>query len=202
MAGADLILENLPRDIEGKKAVFKKCKGASKEAIFATTATSGITELAADSERSPKFIGMHFTLSHTGNWLVQIAKGLETSKETIAACRQLVERVGATAVELEDSPGLILDRVMACLINEATLMYMTGIVASVEEIDEIVRVRRRWPMGPFQIADEMGIDRVVETLEILAEEMGSQYLPCRLLKRMVQAGWLGKKTAKGFYTYT
>jgi 3-hydroxyacyl-CoA dehydrogenase len=174
---------------------------APPKAILATTASSGITEIAAATKRPQKFIGLNFTFNPFGDkCLVQITKGFETSGETVESCRSLVEEVGAMAIELEDSPGLILDRVIAAVINEAATMYMSKI-ASVEDIDKIAKLCLNWPMGPFEFADTLGIDNVVATLEVLSQQSGQQYLPCRVLRHMVAAGQLGKKTEKGFYTY-
>jgi len=198
----DCIIEDLPHDIEGKKIFLKELKSLQPHIIIATTAMWGITELAAVTEKTENFIGLNFKLNEfTGNWLVQISKGLETSQGIVKACRELIERAGATPVELQDSPGLILYRPIVAAINEGALMYMTGI-ASIEDMDEAIRIRRRWPKGLFEIADDLGIDQVVTMLEVMASQMGDQYLPCLLLRKMVAAGRLGKKTGRGFYTYT
>jgi len=124
IARADLLLENVPGEMGQRERIFRMCAGAPPKIVFATTATWGITKLAAVSKRPSSFIGIHFTRNDaTGAWLVEMAKGLETSRETVSACNELVQRAGAVCVESVDSPGLILDRVMACLINEAAYMY-------------------------------------------------------------------------------
>jgi len=198
---ADCIIETLPEDIEIKKKFFAECKISNKSPIFATTSMWGITEIAAVTAKPENFIGLNFNKNETtGEWLVQIVKGLNSSSDTVKLCKELLKKPKVTTVEIEDSPGLILYRPIVALINEATLMYMTGI-SSVIEIDETVKIRRRWPKGPFEIADEMGLDRVLKLLEILAAQMGDQYLPCLLLKKMVDAGRLGKMTGQGFYSY-
>jgi 3-hydroxyacyl-CoA dehydrogenase len=203
LSDADMILENLPGDTELKKDVFcKYAKTAPQKAIFATTSESGITEIATGTGRAQNFIGLNFTLNPTSQkYLVQITKGLETSEETVRACRELIEKVGATVVELQDSAGLILNRILASIINEASLMYATE-VASTEHIDGLMKSCTNWPMGPFEFADTIGIDKVVTTLELLSQQLGPQYLPHPLLRKMVAAGRLGKKTGKGFYTYS
>ncbi len=202
VAEADLLIENLHSAPEGSIRIFSRCAGARPSTIFTTTSAFGITRLAFLSGRPNRFGGLHFVRNNdTGKWLVEIAKGLDTSAETVALCKNLAERAGIAAIEVADSPGLILDRVMACIINEAAFMLMTGVVTSAEDTDEIVRIRRNWPRGPFQIADEMGIDHVVATLEMLAMEKGRRYLPCRLLRRMQEANHLGRKTGRGFYSY-
>lgn len=203
LADADLLLEALPGDIESRKGALRELdEKAPPRIILATTASSQITEMAAATKRPQKFIGLNFTANpFERKYLVQITRGLETSEETVQACKSLVERIGASGVELEDSPGLILDRVIATVINEAATMYMTKL-APVEDIDNMTKLCLNWPMGPFEFADNIGIDNVVATLEILSQQLGQQYLPCRLLRHMVAAGQLGKKTGRGFYTYS
>lgn len=203
LSDADMILENLPGDIALKKDAFRKCgRVAPQGTIFATTSESGITEIAAGTERPQNFIGLNFTLNPTTRkYLVQITRGLETSEETVRACRELAEKVGAIAVELQDSAGLILNRILAPIINEASLMYATEI-ASAEDIDGLMKSCTNWPMGPFEFADTIGIDKVVAILDLLSQQLGPQYLPTPLLRKMVAVGRLGKKTGRGFYTHT
>lgn len=200
--GADLVIEALAGDIETKKrALHAAEKQVSEKAIFATTAFWGITEISATIKRPQRFVGMNFTFNPSQTkCLVQMVKGLETSEETIQICKSLLEKSGATVVQVEDSPGLILDRVMAMMINEAADMHASKL-ASVEDIDMAMKLCANWPMGPFEFADTIGIDNVVATLAILSQQLGQQYLPCRLLRQMVAAGQLGKKTGRGFYNY-
>ena len=202
LADADLVLEDLSKDMKGKKKVLRECdKVAPPKTVLATTASSGITELASATRRAQRFAGLNFIFNPSEEkCLAQITKGWQSSEETIQLCKALAEKVGAVAVELEESPGLILDRVLATVINEAAIMK-TSKVASVEDIDKITKLCLNWPMGPFEFADTIGIDKVVATLEILSQELGQQYLPCRLLRQMVAAGQLGKETGKGFYSY-
>lgn len=203
LSDADLVLEALPGDIESRKEALRECdEKAPPKTILATTASPGITEMAAATKRPQRFIGLNFTANpFEKKYLVQITRGLGTSEQTVQTCKSLVERIGATGIELEDSPGLMLDRVIATVINEAATMYMSKL-ASVEDIDKVTKLCLNWPMGPFEFADTLGIDNVVATLEILSQQVGQQYLPCRLLRHMVAAGQLGKKTGKGFYTYS
>ena len=202
LAHADLVLEDIPGNVEVKKEVLRKCdEEARPTTILATTASSGITELASATKRPHKFVGLNFTFNpFEDKCLVQITKGWQSSEETIQSCQVLAGKVGAVTVELEDSPGLILDRVLATVINEAAIMKMSK-VASIEDIDRVTRLCLNWPMGPFEFADTIGVDNVVANLETLSQQLGQQYLPCRLLRQMVTAGQLGKKTGKGFYTY-
>lgn len=203
LIGAHIVLEAISKDTESKKELLRKCdERTPKKTIFATTAPSGITEVAAATKRPQRFIGLNFTFNPAEEkCLIQIVKGLETSEETIQACKKLVEKVGATAIKVEDSPRLILDRVLATVINEASNMYAAKI-ATTGDIDKITKLCLNWPMGPFEFADTIGVDNVVATLETLSHQLGPQYLPCRLLTQMVAMGRLGKKTGRGFYQYT
>jgi len=202
LADADIVLEALRGDVESRKETLRRCdEKAPPKTIFATAASWGITEMAAATKRPEKTLGLNFTFNLVeGKCLVQIVKQLETSEETVQACKSLIEKVGATAVEVEDSPGFILDRVMASMINEAATMYASRI-ATMEDMDKVAKLCLNWPMGPFEFADTIGIDNVVATLETLSQQKGSQYIPCRLLRQMVALGRLGKKTGKGFYQY-
>jgi 3-hydroxybutyryl-CoA dehydrogenase len=202
LADTDLVLEALP-GLELKKEVLRKCdESAPLNAILATTASWGITKIAAVTKRPERVIGLNFTFNpFQESCLAQIVRGLETSEETVEACRSLVEKTGAVPVAVEDSPGLILDRVMASVINEAAIMYATK-VATIEDIDRTTKSCLNWPMGPFEFADTIGIDNVLTTLEVLSQEEGPQFLPCRLLRQMVAIGRLGKKTGRGFYAYS
>ena len=201
---ADLILESSLEDFESRKDILRRCgEKASPNAILATTSPKGITELAAATRRPQNFLGLNFVFNpfQEEKCLVQIVRGLETSEEIIGSCQNLAEKVGAETVVVEDSPGLILDRVMASVINEAANMYAAKI-ATVEDIDRITKLCLNWPMGPFEFADAIGIDKVLATLETLSQEIGPQFMPCRLIKQMVAIGKLGRKTGKGFYTYS
>lgn len=197
---ADCTIENLYQD-EVRKQFFEEYEPSPERAICATTALWNITEIAAVTKRPDNFVGLKFKENETtGEWLVQVTKGFETSTETVETCCHLLQESGAVPIVIEDSPGLVLYRPIVAAINEGALMSMTGI-ASIEDMDEAVRIRRRWPKGLFEIADEMGIDVVVKILEAMAAQMGDQYLPCLLLRKMVAAGRLGKKTGRGFYAY-
>ena len=200
-AGSDIIIEALTASTADRKQILTLAgKQASEKAILATTSPVYITELAAETKNPERFAGLHFTFNPIQDkFLVQIVSCLETSAETINVCKQFVEKIGGTAVIVQDSPGLIVDRVMALLINEAATMYAAGL-AGIEDIDRITRLCLNWPMGPFEFADAIGIDNVVATLDVLSQS-GYQIIPCRILKGMVAMGKLGKKTGKGFYTY-
>jgi len=200
----DLILEIAPEDITVKKKVFKNCDTkCRKEAILATTtANPWVTQLAKATKRPDKVVGLNFTKNpFEEKYLVQIVRGLQTSDDTVRDVREFLEKVGVTAVKLEETPGFMLDRVIASIVNEAAVMYSSKL-ATKEDIDKMMKVCVNWPMGPFEFADTMGVDRVVEILDSMTQQLGSRYQPCFLLRKMVDAGWLGKKTGRGFYAYS
>lgn len=201
LADANIVIEVVNGDVELRKETICRCDDkAQPEAILATTASSGITEMAALTKSPQKFIGLNFTFNpFQGSCLVQITKGLETSAETVKTCTDLLKGAGVTAIEVADSPCLVLDRVMALAINEAAIMHVTK-VATVEDIDRVAKTCLNWPVGPFEFADIIGIDHVLSTLEVLSREVSPRFLPCRLLRQMVAIGRLGRKTGKGFYT--
>jgi len=204
MADCDLVLELTPEDFAAKRKVLKTCDGkCRKETILATSSSHPwVTRLARGTKRPDKVVGLNFTRNpFEDKYLVQVAKGLQTSDETVQAARDFLAAAGITAVGLEETPGFILDRVLASVVNEAAVMYSSRL-ASKEDIDKMMKVCVNWPMGPFEFADYMGIDRVVEILDEMAEQLGRKFQPNFLLRRMVDAGWLGKKTGKGFYIYS
>lgn len=203
LANTDMAMEAILGEVALRKEILHRCDELiPPEAILATTASSGITEMAASTTRPPRFVGLNFTFNpFQESCLVQIVRGLETSDETIETCAKLLERSEATAIKVADSPGLVLDRVIALTINEAVTMHVTK-VATIEDIDRVTKSCLNWPLGPFELADTIGIDKVLATLETLSREMGPQFLPCRLLKQMVAMGRLGKETGRGFYTYS
>ena len=201
---SDLVLETVSEDIALKKEVFKKCDvKCHEQAILATTtAAPWITQLAKATGRPEKVVGLNFTKNPLDDkYLVQIVRGLQTSNDTVQDSREFLEQVGITAVRLEETPGFILDRVIASVVNEAALMYAAKL-ATLEDIDKMTKVCVNWPMGPFEFADTLGVDRIVEILESLSQQLGPRYLPCFMLRKMVNAGWLGKKTGRGFYVYS
>jgi 3-hydroxybutyryl-CoA dehydrogenase len=201
---SDLVLEVAPEDLAAKKKIFKSCEAkCRKETILATTTSNPwVTQLAGGTKRQDKVVGINFTKNpFEDKYLVQVVKGLQTSDETVRAVMELLETVGITAVKLEENPGFILDRVIASIVNEAAVMYSSKL-ATKEDIDNMMKVCVNWPMGPFEFADNMGVDRVVEILDSMSQQLGPKYQPCFLLRRMVDAGWLGKKTGRGFHLYS
>jgi 3-hydroxybutyryl-CoA dehydrogenase len=201
---SDLVIEIAPEDLVAKKKIFKSCDAkCRKETILATTTSNPwITPLAGSTKRPDKVVGLNFTKNpFEDKYLVQVVKGLQTSDDTIQAVKEFITNIDMTAVKLEETPGLILDRVIAAIVNEAAVMYSSKL-ASKEDIDKMMKVCVNWPMGPFEFADSMGVDRVVEILDEMTQQLGPKYQPCFLLRKMVNAGWLGKKTGRGFYVYS
>lgn len=203
-AKADLILEVGAEDIALKKKVFKNCDAkCRKDAILVTTTNNAwVTQLARETKRPANVVGLNFTKNpFEERYLVQVVKGLQTADDTVQSVKELLVSVGVTAVNLEENPGFILDRVIASIVNEAAVMYSSRL-ATKEDIDKMMKVCVNWPMGPFEFADNLGVDRVVEILESMTQQLGPKFQPCFLLRRMVDAGWLGKKTGRGFYVYS
>jgi len=200
---ADLVLEVGLEDIELKTNVAKKwdAKCHQKTILATVTANPWVTQIAAVTSRPEMVAGLHLTQNPLEEkYLVQIVSGLQTSQETMHSLEDILKRAGLTVVRVEENPGLIPDRVIASIINEAALMYSTKL-ATLGDIDRMMRACVNWPMGPFEFADIIGIDKVVDTLESMSEQLGPKYMPCFLLRKMVSAGWLGKKTGRGFYVY-
>lgn len=202
LQGVDLIIEAYPEDIAQKKKVFNSLDAISpSNAIFAsTTSYLSVTEIASATKRQDKVIGLNFIHPATETKLVQIVKGISTSEDTYNACKNFVVKVGREGVTVNDSPGLILNRVLVSMINEAIFVLMYGIVSK-EEIDKMLKLAANFPMGPLEYADHLGLDNILASLEVLTNVLGPQYRPCPLLRKMVSAGLLGKKTKKGFYEY-
>ncbi len=203
-ADVDLVLEVAPEDIAVKKKVFKNCDAkCRKDTILATTtANPWVTQLARATKRQDKAIGLSFTKNpFEEKYLVQIVRGLQTSDDVVKDVKEFLEKAGITVVKLEENPGFILDRVIASIVNEAAVMYSSKL-ATKEDIDKMMKVCVNWPMGPFEFADSMGVDRVVEILDSMSQQLGPKYQPCFLLRKMVDAGWLGKKAGRGFYVYS
>ena len=200
---ADLIIEAASENFELKKQLFKIVDLAAKpEAILATNTSSiSITQIAATTQRAEKVIGMHFFNPVPVMKLCEIVRGQSTSDETYQAVKDLAVRTGKTPVEVQDYPGFISNRILMPMINEAIYCVMEN-VASVEDIDTVMKLGMAHPMGPLTLADFIGLDVCLAIMEVLHEGLGdSKYRPCPLLRRMVAAGTLGKKTGRGFYNY-
>ncbi|HTD96963.1 MAG TPA: 3-hydroxybutyryl-CoA dehydrogenase [Edaphobacter sp.] len=172
------------------------------EAILASNTSSiSITKLAAQTKRPEQVIGMHFFNPVPVMQLVEVIRGLQTSQATFDGVHALAQRLGKTPVEVNDAAGFISNRVLMPLINEAVYAVMEG-VATAEAVDQVFVLGMAHPMGPLTLADFIGLDVCVDIMRVLAEGLGSpRYNPCPLLVRMVDAGWLGRKSGRGFYTY-
>ncbi|MEK4298382.1 3-hydroxybutyryl-CoA dehydrogenase [Oceanobacillus sp. FSL W8-0428] len=201
---ADFIIEAVVEKVEVKKEVFQRLDElAPKHTIFATNTSSlPITEIASVTNRAEQFIGMHFMNPVPVMKLVEIIRGLETSEATYQTVKELSEALDKQDVEVKDFPGFVSNRILMPMINEAVYTVFEGI-ASIEDVDQVMKLGMNHPMGPLQLADFIGLDTCLSIMEILHEGFGdSKYRPCPLLRQYVQAGRLGKKAGRGFYTYS
>ncbi len=203
LSGVDFVVEAITEDFAAKSEAFRQLdKLVRPEVILATNTSSiSITRLAAATSRADRFIGMHFMNPVPVMKLVEIIRGIATSGETYAATRELAERMGKVPVEVNDSPGFVSNRVLLPMINEAIFALSEG-VGTAEAIDQIMKLGMNHPMGPLQLADFIGLDVCLAIMNVLYDGFNdSKYRPCPLLKKYVDAGWLGRKSGKGFYEY-
>ena len=200
----ELAVEAVFEDFDVKKNVLQELdKILAPEVILATNTSSiSITRLAALTDRAPRFIGMHFMNPVPLMTLVELIKGIATSQETFDQVKMLTEKMGKVPVEANDFPGFIANRILIPMINEAVYALMEG-VGSVEAIDSVMKLGMNHPMGPLALADLIGLDVCLGIMEVLyAGFKDSKYRPCPLLRKMVDAGYLGRKSSRGFYDYS
>jgi 3-hydroxybutyryl-CoA dehydrogenase len=203
LKACDLIIEVILENKELKKSLYKELSNlCDPKVIFASnTSSMSITELASFTNRPKSVIGLHFFNPVPVMQLVEITRGLETSEEAYQVVKEVGNKAGKTCIEIKDSPGFVVNRILIPMLNEAAFTLMEG-VASKEDIDNGMKLGCNQPIGPIALMDLIGLDTVLAIMETFYAEFGdSKYRPCPLIKQMVRAGNLGRKTGKGFYDY-
>ncbi|MDP4126843.1 MAG: 3-hydroxybutyryl-CoA dehydrogenase [Bacillota bacterium] len=201
-ASADLVIEAAVENMTIKGQIFSQLDVICPQHTILSTNTSSlpITEIAAFTKRPDRVIGMHFMNPVPVMKLVEIIRGLATSDEVYKTIETLSLEMGKTPVEVNDAPGFVANRILIPMINEAVYTLNEGI-ATVESIDNVMKLGMNHPMGPLALGDLIGLDTVLSIMEVLHEGLGDKYRPCPLLRKYVKAGWLGRKSGRGFYKY-
>jgi 3-hydroxybutyryl-CoA dehydrogenase len=203
LAVCDFVIEAAPERFELKQELFTELDSVLKPEVILASNTSSIsiTRLAAQTQRPSQIIGMHFFNPVPMMKLVEVIRGLETSDHTFAQVKELAEALGKSPVEVNDAPGFVSNRVLMPLLNEAMYAVMEG-VATPAAVDQVFQLGMAHPMGPLKLADFIGLDVCLDIMRVMVEGLGDpKYRPCPLLVRMVDAGWLGRKSGRGFYQY-
>ncbi len=203
VAAADLVIESATEREDVKRAIFAELQAhlGADSLLASNTSSISITRLAAGTDRPDKFIGIHFMNPVPVMKLVELIRGLATSQETYERALDYVQTLGKTIANAEDFPAFIVNRVLIPMINEAVYTLYEG-VGSVEAIDKAMRLGANHPMGPLELADFIGLDTCLSIMQVLNEGLAdTKYRPCPLLVKYVEAGWLGRKTQRGFYDY-
>jgi len=203
LSEADFVIEAVIEDIETKLRVFEAMDRIARPGVILASNTSSIsiTKIASKTKRPDKVIGMHFMNPVPVMPLVEVVRGFATSDETYRMTKELAESLGKTAVEVNDYPGFVSNRVLMPMINEAVYCVMEG-VGTAEAIDSVMKLGMNHPMGPLALADLIGLDVCLDIMEVLHSGLGdSKYRPCPLLRKIVDAGHLGRKSGRGFYKY-